>query len=93
MAAPQSVVVREIRAAHTAETTTVYRSLQVGLSGEAVRRYVDEWLVTLTDVTPLAREIHGLVTAGDEEAARVLLPAEHPYPLSADIAATITATA
>jgi hypothetical protein len=70
-----------------------YRSLQVGLSGEAVHRYVDEWLVRLTDVTPLAREIRGLVTAGDEEAARALLPVERPYPLPADIAATITATA
>jgi hypothetical protein len=70
-----------------------YRSLQVGLSGEAVHRYVDEWLVRLTDVTPLAHEIHGLVTAGDEDAARALLPAERPYPLPADVAGTVAATA
>jgi Domain of unknown function (DUF4291) len=27
-------------------------SLQVGLSGQAVDRYVEEWIVALTDVTP-----------------------------------------
>jgi hypothetical protein len=69
-----------------------YRSLQVGLSGEAVHRYVDEWLVGLTDVTSLAREIHTLVQANDEPAARALLPAEREYPLPAEVAATVAAS-
>jgi hypothetical protein len=30
-----------------------YRSLQVGLSGAAVDRYVDDWIVGITDVTVL----------------------------------------
>ncbi|MFJ1894839.1 DUF4291 domain-containing protein [Streptomyces sp. NPDC088115] len=56
-----------------------YRSLQLGLSGEAARRYADEWTVSVRDVTPLARRIHELVRGGaDEEAAR-LLPGETPY--------------
>ncbi|MFJ8883863.1 DUF4291 domain-containing protein [Streptomyces sp. NPDC102402] len=55
-----------------------YRSLQLGLSGEAARRYADEWLVSVTDVTPLAREIHGLVRTGDQDGAARLLPAETP---------------
>nr|WP_107091716.1 DUF4291 family protein [Streptomyces sp. MMG1533] len=38
-----------------------YRSLQLGLSGEAARRYADEWTVAVRDVTPLAHEIHALV--------------------------------
>jgi hypothetical protein len=70
-----------------------YRSLQVGLSREAVDRYVDEWLVSLTDVTPLAHEVHALVMADKTEEALAQLPTEHPYPLPPDIAATITATA
>ncbi|MDQ3786315.1 MAG: DUF4291 domain-containing protein [Actinomycetota bacterium] len=69
-----------------------YRSLQVGLSGSAVHQYVDEWLVRLTDVTPLAREIHELVLAGDDDSAHALLPPEKEYPLPADIAAHINAT-
>ncbi|MFV6027061.1 DUF4291 domain-containing protein [Streptomyces sp. NPDC056264] len=57
-----------------------YRSLQLGLSGEASRRYADEWTVSVRDVTPLAHRIHGLVRSGDLEAARALLPREEPYP-------------
>ncbi|MFD6276687.1 DUF4291 domain-containing protein [Streptomyces sp. NPDC060209] len=55
-----------------------YRSLQLGLSGEAARRYADEWLVSVTDVTPLAHEIHALVRAGEPDEASRLLPAETP---------------
>ncbi|MET9493335.1 DUF4291 domain-containing protein [Streptomyces sp. NPDC006552] len=57
-----------------------HRSLQLGLAGEAVRRYADEWLVSVTDVTPLAREVRELVARGDEVAAGRLLPAERVYP-------------
>lgn len=57
-----------------------YRSLQLGLVGEAARRYADEWTVSIRDVTPLAREVHALVRGGELDAARGLLPAEEPYP-------------
>ncbi|MCG0289687.1 DUF4291 domain-containing protein [Streptomyces sp. PSAA01] len=57
-----------------------HRSLQLGLAGEAARRYADEWTVAVRDVTPLAREIHTLVREGDLEAAAQLLPEEPPYP-------------
>jgi hypothetical protein len=68
-----------------------HRSLQVGLSGEAVHRYVDEWTVALTDVTPTVYAIHELVRGGDDEAATALLPVERPYPLPEWVAATIGA--
>ncbi|MEV7072712.1 DUF4291 domain-containing protein [Streptomyces sp. NPDC093990] len=58
-----------------------YRSLQVGLSGEAVRRYADEWTVAVRDVTPLAHEIHALVCGGDPASASRLLPRERPWPV------------
>ncbi|MFE1801538.1 DUF4291 domain-containing protein [Streptomyces sp. NPDC059517] len=57
-----------------------YRSLQLGLSGEAARRYADEWTVAIRDVTPLAREIHARVGSGDLDSAARLLPQERPYP-------------
>ncbi len=66
-----------------------HRSLQVGLSGEAARRYVDDWTVSITDVTPVATRIHRLLRSGDEDAARALLPAESPYPLPAAVGAVI----
>lgn len=62
-----------------------YRSLQLGLSGEAAGRYADEWTVGITDVTPLAHRIHALVREGDREAAARLLPEERPYPAVTDL--------
>ncbi|EFG65447.1 conserved hypothetical protein [Streptomyces sp. SPB074] len=61
-----------------------HRSLQLGLSGEASRRYADEWTVGIRDVTPLAREAHARVREGRPEAARALLPVERPYEVPAD---------
>ncbi|MFC8505510.1 DUF4291 domain-containing protein [Streptomyces sp. NPDC057411] len=58
-----------------------HRSLQLGLAGEASRRYADEWTVAVHDVTPLAHEIHALVRAGRVEEAGHLLPRERPYPV------------
>jgi hypothetical protein len=57
-----------------------HRTIQVGLSGEAVRRYVDEWIVGIDDITAICIEIHDLVKAGDLAAAAGRLPAERPYP-------------
>ncbi|MER6077982.1 DUF4291 domain-containing protein [Streptomyces sp. NPDC001833] len=58
-----------------------YRSLQLGLSGEAARRYADEWTVAIRGVTPLAHEIQALVRSGDLDSADRLLPQEHAYPV------------
>ncbi|GGY82937.1 DUF4291 domain-containing protein [Streptomyces nitrosporeus] len=60
-----------------------YRSLQLGLAGEASRRYADEWTVSIRDVTPLAREVHAAVRAGERERAAALLPVETPLDLGA----------
>ncbi|WP_232663482.1 DUF4291 domain-containing protein [Pseudonocardia sp. TRM90224] len=69
-----------------------HRSLQVGISGAAVRAYTSEWITGLTDVTALARQVHTAVQAGDLDAARGLLPVERPYPLPPDVAAAVGAT-
>ncbi|KAF3469522.1 DUF4291 domain-containing protein [Streptomyces sp. Tu 3180] len=68
-----------------------YRSLQLGLAGEAAARYADEWIVGIEDVTPLATEIRGLVRAGETERAAGLLPEERPYPLDDDVLARLRA--
>lgn len=68
-----------------------YRSLQLGLSGEAAGRYADEWIVGIEDVTPLATEIHALVRAGELDAAAGKLPVERPYPVDGDVLAHLRA--
>ena len=62
-----------------------HRSLQLGLAGEAARRYADEWTVGVRDVTALAHEVHALVRAGDPERARRLLPEERAYPAGTEL--------
>ncbi|GHJ44063.1 hypothetical protein Cs7R123_14050 [Catellatospora sp. TT07R-123] len=59
-----------------------HRAVQIGLSGEAVRRYVDEWTLGIEDVTARCREIRALVAAGDLAGAAARLPVERPYPLA-----------
>ena len=61
-----------------------YRSLQLGLGGEAVPRYVDEWTVAIRDVTELA---HRVQSSRDP----ALLPVERAYPLSAELATAVAA--
>lgn len=69
-----------------------YRSIQIGIKGEAVDRYVDEWIVSITDVTEEMGRISGLVSAGHLEEARLALPSEEPYHLPDDIKEIVDAT-
>ncbi len=63
-----------------------YRSLQVGISGEGVRRYCDEWIVGIEDITESVHEIGRLVAAGDVERAQESVPREQCYPIADDLA-------
>jgi Domain of unknown function (DUF4291) len=69
-----------------------YRSLQVGLSAQAVESYVDHWIVRIQDVTTLAHEISSLLSKNEYERAATLRPEERPYPLPAMVAARIGAS-
>src|SRR5208337_2751170 len=66
-------------------TTLPYRSIQVGISRHIIRKYVDEWLLEITDCTELVRKIHAALQSGHEEQAKRLLPKERPYPLPEEI--------
>lgn len=57
------------------------RAIQIGLSGEAVTRYVDEWIVAITDITQAATKIHRAVLDRDRAAATAALPEERVYPV------------
>jgi hypothetical protein len=69
-----------------------HRSLQVGLSGEAVRRYCDEWIVGIEDVTDLAHRVREEIGSGGDLKAEQFLPRELPYPLPPDVAQVIGAS-
>lgn len=56
-----------------------YRAIQIGLSGEAVRRFVSDWIVGISDVTHFARAVHSVVDGGDIKTASQMLPREKPY--------------
>lgn len=55
-----------------------YRSIQIGLSGIAVDKYINEWIVSIEDITPLCKHIHSLISINIEE-AQSLLPKEKNY--------------
>jgi hypothetical protein len=66
-----------------------HRSIQIGLGGEAVAHYCDEWILGIRDVTGLARECRRVLTEEGPEAAARLLPTERPYPVPPAIAAHV----
>lgn len=62
-----------------------YRAIQIGLSGKAVLKYIDEWIFSIEDITPKCAAIHELVKQNRLDEAAVLLPVEEYYPLPLDI--------
>lgn len=54
-----------------------YRSLQLGLRGEALRKYVDEWIVDITDITSYVNELKCLIL--QKKDVSMLLPKENVY--------------
>uniref|UniRef100_A0AC35F9X8 DUF4291 domain-containing protein n=1 Tax=Panagrolaimus sp. PS1159 TaxID=55785 RepID=A0AC35F9X8_9BILA len=56
-----------------------YRSIQIGLSKEAVEKYVNEWIVEIKDVTFLMKEIEECVKNKNFIEALAKLPKEEVY--------------
>jgi hypothetical protein len=69
-----------------------HRAIQIGLSGEAVDRYLDQWITAISDITPLTERIHRHISARNFAVARAELPAERVYPLSDALTANLGAT-
>jgi hypothetical protein len=66
------------------------RAIQIGLSDEAVRRYVNEWIVKIEDVTPIA---HAVAASRELGQPPTVIPsaAEREYPLDTTLTAAICA--
>jgi hypothetical protein len=43
-----------------------YRSLQLGISGEMVRKWIDEWIVRIDDITEDVRRWKGIIDIENE---------------------------
>jgi len=69
-----------------------HRAIQVGLTGEAVARYTNDWIVSIAEETARMKQVRTLLAAGDEGGARAILPVEMPYPVHPELAALIGAT-
>lgn len=69
-----------------------YRAIQVGLGRESVDRYIDEWIVSITDVTQTMKQVSQYVADGMVEEAKACLPEERVYPLSDELRGILDAT-
>lgn len=58
-----------------------YKSIQIGLKGEAVKKYVKDWIVQIDNITDFSKEIHQLILNNELEKAKDKLPKEEIYPL------------
>ncbi len=61
-------------------------SIQVGLSRAVIREFVDDWIVSITDLTERVSKMRTLVQGGRSDRAKSLLPAEKLYEVARDIA-------
>ncbi len=66
-----------------------YRAIQIGLSGEAVKRYVNNWIINITDVSEINAKIKTLVDEGKLDEAKALLPEERTYVIPDNIKSKI----
>lgn len=62
-----------------------YRAIQVGLARDLAAEFSNEWIVELTDLTPLVCKIRRLGEDGEKARAKQLLPKELVYPVSDDL--------
>ncbi len=66
-----------------------HRSIQIGLGGESVASYCDEWIREIRDVTDLAHQCYAALREQGTDAAAKLLPPERQYPVPPQLATHI----
>jgi Domain of unknown function (DUF4291) len=62
-----------------------YKTIQIGLRGDAIKLYVKEWIVNISDMTNQVAEMREHYQAARFELLRNLLPKEASYPIHAEI--------
>ncbi|MEO1528432.1 MAG: DUF4291 domain-containing protein [Planctomycetota bacterium] len=61
-----------------------HRSLQLGLGSQIIEQFTEEWIVSIEDLTPLAKRIRSACLAGNERRAKSWLPPEKEYVASVE---------
>lgn len=56
-----------------------HRAIQIGIGGEAVPLYVNQWIQKISDITDFAHTVHACVERGQLEAAKAMMPVERVY--------------
>ncbi|WP_426501475.1 DUF4291 domain-containing protein [Streptomyces sp. D54] len=56
-------------------------SIQVGIGRHLIRTFTDDWVVSITDLTPQVHKAAFLIRAGHAAKSQRLLPSERVYPL------------
>lgn len=56
-----------------------FRTIQIGLTGEAIKNYINKWTINIIDITEEVKEIHQLVLQKRYNEAQLLLPHEEIY--------------
>ncbi len=69
-----------------------HRTIQIGLTNEAVSLYVNEWIQNITEVTELATEIKSLIETDELDKAIASLPKESKYIIDDALATRIELT-
>ncbi len=64
-------------------------SIQVGISRHLIQEFVNDWIVSIEDLSPTVTKIHQLIKSGREKNAKRLLLPERIYPLPPQIAQRI----
>lgn len=66
------------------------RAIQVGLSGVAVEKYINEWIISINDITSDCKKLLSKIESHDNQyLIENLLPREEVYPIPLDIQSII----
>ncbi len=62
-----------------------YRTIQIGLSGIAVEKYIKQWIISIDNITNYVYYIYSLVKSNNIQKAIKLLPKENNYSIPVNI--------
>ena len=66
-----------------------HRAIQIGLLPKASALYISQWIVKISDITQIVKNIKLLTDTNKMAEAHELLPLEKNYPVTTDIARKI----